>query len=109
MIQFLWPTTLVSRDASRTHLRTKMEFFMTFANGCMPRCACKKETTNSLQNSGAKYLGNKMSRQFQIFPVCLGNTSAKKLPKIQQKALPITSAMVSVYLGILLRGYDLVF
>ena len=35
----------------------------------------------SLQNSGAKYFGNKMLRQIQNFSACLGNALAKKLPK----------------------------
>ena len=33
---------------------------------------------NSLRNSGAKYVGNKMPSQIQNFSVCLGNASAKK-------------------------------
>ena len=33
---------------------------------------------NSLRNSGGKYVGNKMPKQFQNFSVCLGNTPAKK-------------------------------
>ena len=33
---------------------------------------------NSLRNSGAKYVGNKMPKQFQNFLVCLGNTPTKK-------------------------------
>ena len=32
----------------------------------------------SLQNSGVKYFGHKMLRQFQNFSACLGNTLAKK-------------------------------
>ena len=32
----------------------------------------------SLQNSGAKYVSNKMPKQFQNFSVCLYNISAKK-------------------------------
>ena len=35
----------------------------------------------SLQNSGAKYGGNKMLGQIQNFSVCLGNMSVKKLLK----------------------------
>ena len=34
---------------------------------------------NSLQNSGAKYVNTKMPRQFQNFPVCLGNVSTKTI------------------------------
>ena len=41
----------------------------------------------TLQNSGAKYVDNKLPRQFQNFSVCLGNKSAKKLPKTQQKPI----------------------
>ena len=33
----------------------------------------------SLRNSAAKYVGNKMPRQFHNFPVCLGNASAKHI------------------------------
>ena len=33
---------------------------------------------DSLQNSGAKYFGNKIPRRFQNFSVYVGNTSAKK-------------------------------
>ena len=36
---------------------------------------------NSLRNSGAKYIGNNILRQIQNFSVCLGNASAKNLPK----------------------------
>ena len=42
---------------------------------------------HNLRNSDAKYVGNKMPRQFQNFSVFLGNTSAKKMPKTQQKPL----------------------
>ena len=42
------------------------------------------DSVYSLQNSGAKYIGNKMPRQIQNFSVCLGSVSAKKqLPKTQ--------------------------
>ena len=57
----------------------------------------------SLRNSGAKHVGKKMLRQFQIFLVCLGNTSAKKLLRTQQKPLYIMSITASAYLGILPR------
>ena len=53
--------------------------------------------------SGVKYVDNKMPKRFQNFPVCLGNTSAKKLPKTQQKPMYTTSAMASSYLDILPR------
>ena len=55
----------------------------------------------SLRNSGAKYVSNKMLRQFQNFPVCLGNTSAEKLPRTQQKPLHIVLAIASEYFSIL--------
>ena len=35
----------------------------------------------SLQNSDAKYVGNKMPGQFESFSVCLGNKSAKTSAK----------------------------
>ena len=35
----------------------------------------------STKNSDAKYVGNKMPRQFESFSVCLGNKSAKKSAK----------------------------
>ena len=35
----------------------------------------------SLWNSGAKYVGNNVPRQFQDFSICLGSTLTKKLPK----------------------------
>ena len=54
--------------------------------------------THRLQNSVAKYVGNKKLRRFQNFSVCLGNTSAKKLPMTQQKPLFITAAMALRYL-----------
>ena len=60
--------------------------------------------TGSLQNSGAKYVGNKMPRQFQNFLVCLGNVPAKKLPKTQKKSMYITSALALAYVGILPRS-----
>ena len=65
---------------------------------------CLSMHFNSLQNSGAKYDSNKMLRQFQNSSVCFGNTPTKKLPKIQQKPLHITSAMVSAHLGILSKA-----
>ena len=37
--------------------------------------------THNLQNSGAKYVGNKMPRQIQNFSICLDNASAKKTAK----------------------------
>ena len=52
------------------------------------------------QNSGPRYVGNKMLRQIQNFSVFLGNKLAKKLPKTQQKQLYIMLAMASVYLSI---------
>ena len=52
-------------------------------------------------NSAAKYVDDKITRRFQNFSVCIGNASAIKLPKTQQKPLYITSAVTSVYLGIL--------
>ena len=51
------------------------------------RCAVVITTTPlqilSPQNSGAKYVGNKMLQRSHNFSVCLDNTSAKKLPKTQ--------------------------
>ena len=38
-------------------------------------------TIGQLQNSGAKYVSNKMLRQIQNFSVCLSNASAKKTAK----------------------------
>ena len=54
--------------------------------------------THRLPNSVTKYIGNKMLRRFQNFSVCLGNTSAKKLPTTQQKPLYIAAAMALGYL-----------
>ena len=42
-------------------------------------------THKELWNSSAKYIGNKMPRQIQKFSVCLGNASAKKLPRLSAK------------------------
>ena len=50
-----------------------------------------------------------MLRQFQKFSVCLGNTSAKKLPKTQQKPLYIMSAMASAYFSILPKSMIWIF
>ena len=57
---------------------------------------------HSLQNSGAKYVSNKMPRQIQYFSVCLGNASAKKQPKTHQKPSYIMPAMALAYQLILL-------
>ena len=62
----------------------------------------------SLQNLGTKNVGNKMPRRLQNFSVCLGNTSAKKLPKTKQKPLHITSAMASIF-RYFVKGYEMVF
>ena len=49
-------------------------------------------------------MGNKMPRGFQNFSVCLGNMSAKKLSKTQQKLSYITLTMALAYPGILPRA-----
>ena len=56
------------------------------------------------KNSDAKNIGNKMLRRFQIFIVCLGNMSPKKLLKTQQKPLYISLATASEYIRILPRN-----
>ena len=63
----------------------------------------------SLQNSGAKHVGNKMPKQFKNFSICLGNMLAKrKLLKTQQKPLYISLAVASAYLSKLPRD-DIIF
>ena len=42
---------------------------------------------SSLNYAGAKSISYKMPRQFQNFSVCIRNTVAKNLPKIEQKPL----------------------
>ena len=42
---------------------------------------------NSLQNSGAKCVGNKMPRQIRNFSVCVGNTSAKEAAEDSAKTI----------------------
>ena len=64
---------------------------------------------NNLRNSGAKYIGNKMLRQFQNFSVCLANILEKKLLKTQQKPLYITLVMALTYLCVLFQGLLFVF
>ena len=44
----------------------------------MSSCLLKSPCLLNLQNPSAKYVENKILRQFQSFPVCLGKTSAKK-------------------------------
>ena len=51
---------------------------------------------SSLQNSGAKYVSNKMPKRFKNFSVCLGYTSAKKKKNCQR--LPKTDTFVH-YVG----------
>ena len=71
----------------------------------MSSCLLKSLCLPSLQNSGAKYVGNKlMLGWFQNFLVCLGNSLAKKLLKTQQKPLCIMSTMALAYLNILPRA-----
>ena len=45
----------------------------------MSSCLLKSPCLLSLQNSGGKYISNKILRQFQNFSVCLSNTLAKKI------------------------------
>ena len=70
----------------------------------MSNCLLKSPCLLNLRNPSAKYVDNKILRQFQSFPVCLGKTSAKKIPKTQRKPLYITSAMALAYLNILPRA-----
>ena len=46
--------------------------------GNMSSCLFKSPCLLNLRNPSAKYVDNKILRQFQSFPVCLGKTSAKK-------------------------------
>ena len=69
----------------------------------MSSCLLKSPCLLSLQNSGGKYVGNKMLGWFQNCSVGHGNTLAKKLLKTQQKPLHIMSAMALAYLNILPR------
>ena len=80
------------------------------ANSEIEYCQQLYHTFLNLRNSGAKYVSNKMPRQYQNFSVCLGNISAKKLLKTRQKPSYITSTMASAYLGIIqhTKGYNLV-
>ena len=62
----------------------------------------------SLQNSGVKYVGYQMPRQFQNFSVCFGNTSAKKTAEDSETFV----YYVDNGFGIprhFAKGYDLVF
>ena len=70
----------------------------------MSNCLLKSPCLLNLRNPSAKYVDNKILRQFQSFPVCLGKTSAKKISKTQRKPLYITSAMALAYLNILPRA-----
>ena len=70
---------------------------------------CSLHSIFNLQNSGAKYVINEMLRQFQNFPVCLGNTSAKNIAKDSGETF-------SYYIGNgfsmpqhFAKGYDLFF
>ena len=65
----------------------------------------KSKSLSNLQNLGVKELSNKMLRWFLNFSVCLSKASVKKL----LKPLYIMLAVTSPYLGILLKGYDLIF
>ena len=75
----------------------------------MSSCLLKSPCLLNLQNSGAKYISNKILRQFQNFSVCLSNMLAKKMPKTQLKRLYITSTMALAYLDILARALILFF
>ena len=80
----------------------------------MSNCLLKSPCLLSLQNSGAKYVGNKMPESFQNFSVCLCNTFTKKKKK---KKIAEDSAATFVYyvsnaFGItrdFIKGPDLVF
>ena len=65
----------------------------------------KSKSLSNLQNLGVKELSNKMLRWFLNFSVCLSKASVEKL----LKPLYIMLAVTSPYLGILLKGYDLIF
>ena len=71
-------------------------------NGCS---GCIDGTACSLQNSCAKYAGNKMQRQFQNFSFCLsymcGNTSVETFVYYVSNGFGIPWHFV--------KGYDLVF
>ena len=65
----------------------------------------KSKSLSNLQNLGVKELSNKMLKWFLNFSVRFSKASVEKL----LKPLYIMLAVTSPYLGILLKGYDLIF
>ena len=101
-----WSCLPVESTKKTRHLHYTHSPFI-HVESCVPQAAQHSlpHSICSLRNWGARYVGNKMPRQFPNFSLCLGNTSAKKLPKTRQKPLYITSTRALVYLGILPRDH----
>ena len=75
----------------------------------MSSCLLKSPCLFSLQNLGAKYVSNKMPRQFQNFSVWLGNTLAKITAKDSAETLVYYAGNGFGIPRNLVKGSDLVF